>query len=138
MTELRYAALLHDFGKVGVREQVLVKAKKLLPGELERMGRRVARIRRGLEPRYAGKKIEHLLDKGRRRYAEQAAAFDAELAAYLAELDDSLSRIVVANEPSVLPKEVAAEIERLALREIEYHRRGRHAVITPVRTAMLP
>src|SRR5262249_56254278 len=29
MKELRYAALLHDFGKVGVREQVLVKAKKL-------------------------------------------------------------------------------------------------------------
>jgi GAF domain-containing protein len=27
--EIRYAGLLHDFGKVGVREQVLVKAKKL-------------------------------------------------------------------------------------------------------------
>ena len=33
--ELRYAALLHDFGKVGVRENVLVKANKLEPGELE-------------------------------------------------------------------------------------------------------
>ena len=31
MRELRYAALLHDFGKVGVREEVLVKAKKLPP-----------------------------------------------------------------------------------------------------------
>ena len=137
MTELRYAALLHDFGKVGVREQVLVKAKKLLPGELERIGQRVAMIKRGLELRYAGKKIEHLLDKGRRRYAEQAAAFDAELAAYLAELDDSLSRIVVANEPSVLPKEVAAEIERLALRVFEDHRGDRHAVITPDEAAVL-
>ena len=137
MTELRYAALLHDFGKVGVREQVLVKAKKLLPGELERIGQRVAMIKRGLELRYAGKKIEHLLDKGRRRYAEQAAAFDAELAAYLAELDDSLSRIVVANEPSVLPKEVAAEIERLALRVFEDHRGDRHAVITPDEAAIL-
>jgi len=94
-------------------------------------------IKRGLELRYAGKKIEHLLDKGRRRYAEQAAAFDAELAAYLAELDDSLSRIVVANEPSVLPKEVAAEIERLALRVFEDHRGDRHAVITPDEAAIL-
>src|SRR5206468_1815601 len=33
--ELRYAGLLHDFGKVGVREQVLVKAKKLYPLQLE-------------------------------------------------------------------------------------------------------
>ena len=31
MREIRYAALLHDFGKVGVREDVLVKAKKALP-----------------------------------------------------------------------------------------------------------
>ena len=31
LRELRYAGLLHDFGKVGVREQVLVKEKKLYP-----------------------------------------------------------------------------------------------------------
>ncbi len=35
MREIRYASLLHDFGKVGVREQVLVKAKKLDPMKLE-------------------------------------------------------------------------------------------------------
>ena len=32
MKEIRYASLLHDFGKVGVREEVLVKAKKLAGG----------------------------------------------------------------------------------------------------------
>ncbi len=30
MKEIRYAALLHDFGKVGVREEVLVKAKNFI------------------------------------------------------------------------------------------------------------
>src|SRR3954468_13893472 len=35
--ELRYAAMLHDFGKVGVRENVLVKANKLEPLELENL-----------------------------------------------------------------------------------------------------
>src|SRR5881296_1150771 len=111
MMELRYAALLHDFGKVGVREQVLVKAKKLLPGEIDRIRQRVELIKRGLALRYADKKIEHLLDNGRRRYAEQSAAFDAELSAYLAELDDSLARIVVANEPTVLRHDSAAGLE---------------------------
>ncbi len=34
LTELRYAALLHDFGKVGVRESVLNKAKRLSDSNL--------------------------------------------------------------------------------------------------------
>ncbi len=34
---IRYASLLHDFGKIGVREHVLVKAKKLYPGTLEKI-----------------------------------------------------------------------------------------------------
>ncbi|HEX4924127.1 MAG TPA: HD domain-containing phosphohydrolase [Bdellovibrionales bacterium] len=33
--EIRYASLLHDFGKIGVRENILLKAKKLFPHELE-------------------------------------------------------------------------------------------------------
>jgi len=33
--EIRYAALLHDFGKIGVRESILGKEKKLYPHELE-------------------------------------------------------------------------------------------------------
>src|SRR5438034_7071338 len=58
MMELRYAALLHDFGKVGVREQVLVKAKKLHPAELDRIRQRAELIKRGLQLRQAGEKID--------------------------------------------------------------------------------
>ncbi len=35
MKEIRYASLLHDFGKVGVREEVLVKARKLYPAQMD-------------------------------------------------------------------------------------------------------
>ena len=35
LREIRYAALLHDFGKVGVRENVLVKANKLYEYQLK-------------------------------------------------------------------------------------------------------
>ena len=34
LTELHYASMLHDFGKVGVREEVLLKATKLYPWEI--------------------------------------------------------------------------------------------------------
>src|SRR5438093_3366353 len=130
MTELRYAALLHDFGKVGVREQVLVKAKKLLPAELDRIRQRVELIKHGLELRYSGKKVEHLFAKGRRGYAKQAAAFDAELAAHVVRLDQSLKRIVAANEPAVLPRDLAAGLEPPALGGFEDHRGNRETGIT--------
>jgi len=51
LEELRYASLLHDFGKVGVREAVLLKANKLFPEELEAVEWRfrVARLQAMLE-----------------------------------------------------------------------------------------
>src|SRR5690606_2792015 len=45
MKELRYASLLHDFGKIGVRENVLLKAKKLYPHELESIMQRLDSIK---------------------------------------------------------------------------------------------
>ncbi len=137
MTELRYAALLHDFGKVGVREQVLVKSKKLLPGELEAIRHRVELVKRGLELRYAGKKIEYLLEKGRRRFQEQAAAYDVELAAYLAELDEHMALIAAANEPAVRGRDVAEEIARVARRRFESHRGERLGILTAAEASAL-
>jgi HD-GYP domain-containing protein (c-di-GMP phosphodiesterase class II) len=45
MRELRYAALLHDLGKVAVREDVLMKARKLPPAVWERVCGRFDLIR---------------------------------------------------------------------------------------------
>ena len=47
--EIRYASLLHDFGKVCVPEAVLVKQKKLYPDQLEVIRHRFALARRTLE-----------------------------------------------------------------------------------------
>jgi HD-GYP domain-containing protein (c-di-GMP phosphodiesterase class II) len=129
--EIRYASLLHDFGKVGVREDVLVKAKKLAPQHLELIRRRVESIRHGLELRYSQQKIEYLLHKGRERFAEHAEFLDAELTAFVAELEAGLARVLEANEPTVMPKDVAAAIQRVALQTFE-DQVGRHRpIITP-------
>ncbi len=45
LTELRYAALLHDFGKVGVRESVLTKAARLNDTEMQLIGNRFANFK---------------------------------------------------------------------------------------------
>ncbi|MSQ01743.1 MAG: GAF domain-containing protein [Myxococcales bacterium] len=51
LTELHYAAMLHDFGKVGVREEVLLKAARLYPWELAQIEQRfrVASLQAQLE-----------------------------------------------------------------------------------------
>ena len=44
LLELEYASLLHDFGKIGVREQVLLKAQKRCPEELATIRARFAAL----------------------------------------------------------------------------------------------
>ncbi len=137
MKEIRYASLLHDFGKVGVREEVLVKAKKLYPNHLELIKQRIEIIRRGLELRYSRRKVKYLLQKGRERFAEHAEALDAELASFVAELDEALGRVIAANEPSVMPEEFASAIQRFALQTFEDHLGGHRPIITPEEARVL-
>ena len=44
VSELRFASLLHDFGKIGVREETLLKAEKLYPQQRERIDNRLDRF----------------------------------------------------------------------------------------------
>jgi HD-GYP domain-containing protein (c-di-GMP phosphodiesterase class II) len=129
--ELRYAALLHDFGKVGVREHVLLKAKKLYPWELERIQQRLALAKRGLELGCARAKLDALLRRGHAAYAQAAAGLDARLAARLTEVDRALERIVLANEPTVLPQEKPAQLDELTRRVIEDLEGGPLPLLTP-------
>lgn len=59
--EIRYAALLHDFGKVGVPEEVLLKAKKLYPAQLQGLRYRFALARHELDLRFTRERVVHLV-----------------------------------------------------------------------------
>jgi len=110
MKEIRYAALLHDFGKVGVREEVLVKAKKLYPAQLSLVQNRFDYIRKELEARIQGQKLQALLEKSREEALAQIGLLDEEYKRRLAELDDHFQFILQVNEPTVLP---AGKFDRL-------------------------
>jgi HD-GYP domain-containing protein (c-di-GMP phosphodiesterase class II) len=136
LRELRYAALLHDFGKVGVREHVLVKSKKLYPAELDRIRGRVELLRRDLELGVTHRK----LDLARRRgpaYARQAAKLDAELAAALAELDEALDIVLAMNEPAVHAQDLASQLRRLTTRVWEDGHGRQRTLLTPEEASVL-
>jgi len=110
MKEIRYAALLHDFGKVGVREEVLVKAKKLYPLQMELVANRFDYLVRDLEVQMEREKSRTLLELGRTEAKSRLASLEEEFRARRAELEEAFGIIVRANEPTVLP---AGRFDRL-------------------------
>jgi len=114
LREIRYAGLLHDFGKVGVREQVLVKAKKLYPLQLELIRQRHDFVRRSAEQEFWRKRAEFLETHGRKGYEQFLRGLEQEHAHALAELDGFMAAVARANEPTVLPARRFDELLDLA------------------------
>ena len=103
LREIRYAGLLHDFGKVGVREQVLVKSKKLYPPDLQLVKQRGAFIRRSAEADFYKQRTEHLEQYGQQGYEAFLARMAKEYEERIESLDKFLSLVLKSNEPTVLP-----------------------------------
>jgi HD-GYP domain-containing protein (c-di-GMP phosphodiesterase class II) len=99
LRELHYASLLHDFGKIGVREQVLVKAKKLYPHELQAIRDRVHYALKCVEADVLARKLALLQAGGG---SADLHALDLDLTARKASLLAALDTISQANEPSVM------------------------------------
>ncbi|MCP5207600.1 MAG: GAF domain-containing protein [Hahellaceae bacterium] len=100
LTSLRYAALLHDFGKVGVRESVLVKPKKLTAHQYDVLRYRI-RLTQEYMRRQALEKHLQIVKQG--GGDADIRLVNAQAEDEIARLDEFWQRIQNANEPSVLP-----------------------------------
>lgn len=110
MKELRYAALLHDFGKVGVRENVLLKATKLYPTQLELLRHRFLFAKRTAEAELLRAELEFLLVHGERAYRQKEQQAETCLREYWAELDSLWDSVQRSNLPSVTPESVCTRL----------------------------
>ncbi len=62
LQEIRYAALLHDFGKISIPEAIVQKGKKLYPHQLTELSHRFNLLRRTWELTCAEQKFSYLLN----------------------------------------------------------------------------
>ncbi len=110
--ELNYAALLHDFGKVGVKEKVLLKGKKLYHGEMEGLRQRFKTIKRTFEAQFLRKMLDRLLRGD--ATPEQILRMKEELARKLVDVDAARESVEAANEPSVMESAVFEDLDTIA------------------------
>jgi len=129
MQEINYASLLHDFGKVGVREKVLIKGKKLYVGEMLLIRQRFSYIKRSLEADYLRAKLEQI--QSGRANADLLAQMDRNYDQGKDELDQILKMVLQSNEPTILEEESFRTLMDLTTRTFTDLEGNRQPYLTP-------
>lgn len=114
LNELRYAALVHDFGKIGVREEILQKASRLMPGCLDVIHHRLDVVtelahRRAMEQRW-----EILMREGRAPTAEDLAWIDKTAGGTRKQVQEYRRLIIDLQQPRPIDEEEIAIIRKMA------------------------
>jgi HD-GYP domain-containing protein (c-di-GMP phosphodiesterase class II) len=135
--EIRYASLLHDFGKVGVREQVLVKQKKLYPMQLETIRGRFDFVMKSVESEAYRRKVEYLLKFGRDGFDDFARRLEAETAEQIERLQKDFGIVAQSNEPTVLPEGEFQYLQQLSTRDFVDVRGERKPLLHPEEARIL-
>lgn len=120
--EIRYASLLHDFGKVGVKENVLLKANKLHASRYQYLELKIDWQKQILEKKYyhqllqEGHKLEAhnflISDIRKMKFSNHSA--HRELLAELDKLEKYKRLLFQANKPSLMEESVAEELTHMA------------------------
>ncbi|MCD6308792.1 MAG: GAF domain-containing protein, partial [Candidatus Latescibacteria bacterium] len=109
MNEIRISALLHDIGKIGVRERVLDKVNKLSDAEIEAVVNRFHYIMRDIQKKAAERKLESdgMTD-------EELFMIDEETGAQVRQLESELELIRKLNLPKYYSDEEGERLENIA------------------------
>ena len=118
--EIRYASLLHDFGKIGVRERVLEKSKKLYPNEYQALVDRFHLIKTLIELKTSKKQISYFLEETKEKALDMYKKSNKILCEKLEEFDEINKFIIHANEPNILKSSEVKKLKKLANQTFQY------------------
>lgn len=112
LQEIRYASLLHDFGKIGVPEAILNKRQKLYPEQLEVIRQRFIVAQRTAEMECAQKKFRYLVEHPAHvhnddtdhncPHCQSLTQFETDLKVVIEQLKDYRQLVEEFNEPEAV------------------------------------
>ncbi|MCP5161156.1 MAG: GAF domain-containing protein [Hahellaceae bacterium] len=129
MRQLKYAALLHDFGKVGVREQVLTKPKKLTSHQLDVICYRIRLAQESLKRQAAEEALKFLRQGFDEQHIRQV---QEQVKAEIERLEQFWCQVHEANEPKVLAEALSCGLEEIhAYEALDCHGHHTPLISTP-------
>jgi len=105
LTELRYAALLHDFGKIGVAERVLQKPSRLMPDVEQVILQRIEAHRHRQHQQLQKQLMERLIIEGRGPSASDVERLDKSLEAMHQRMSTFRELILRLQQPQSWPED---------------------------------
>lgn len=132
--EIRYASLLHDFGKIGVTEPVLLKKKKLKDRELESILLRFDNMGYSQETRIWKRLCDQLIEQQLSNNPEANPKQSYKMALQQIEnlklkVKRMRSDVITANEPQVLSNDF--DIDHLIQQIVESNKHFNNTILTP-------
>ena len=117
LVELRYAALLHDFGKIGVRESVLTKAHRLYPNEEREVLARFENIKANRALDIHRRAMQTLIGNPSSDAKQVHAQVEAAVQALAADLDEMRDYLMSNQVQRRISQDVIKEVQRIGALE---------------------
>lgn len=114
ISELRYAALLHDFGKIGVRESTLQKEEKLTVEQKVLIQARIQEFRSSAEIRALRELLAKLREQGRAPNDLEMAGLDKRIRDFSEQLNSYWKVILDLNRPTILNEDGSKRLVELS------------------------
>ena len=113
MKALKYAAILHDIGKIGVKEEILWKATRLNDDRVEAIRYRSQSIQDQLRESCSSAQMRFILENPGTPHEECARQLESELSVNIKQVDDVLAFVERVNRLGFLMDDDLDELNRI-------------------------